>query len=194
MSTQTIVPGRGGWSFWAGWGAAFLGFPLGGLAGLGAAGATTGVPQALLGGAATGAVVGLAQWLVLRRRLPLSPWWIAATAGGMSVGLALAVGALGIDTAGPALLGRGLITGATIGLAQYLVLRGLSDRAPAWAAVVALGWALGWAVTRAAGIDLSPNFTVFGATGAWAFQLLTGLALAWIMRATRPARMEAGDA
>jgi hypothetical protein len=176
------MAGRGGWGFWAGWGAAFLGFPLGGLAGLGAAGAVTGVPQALIGGAATGAVVGLAQWLVLRQRLPVTPWWIAMTAAGMSVGLALGVGLLGIDTAGATLPLRGLVTGAVIGLAQYLALRAITDRAPVWAAVVALGWAAGWAVTRAAGIDLSPNFTVFGSTGAWTFQLLTGLALAWILR------------
>jgi hypothetical protein len=184
MSYVKIKPAAGqqGWGFWAGWGAAFVGFPLGGLAGLGAAGAITGVPQALLGGAATGAVVGLAQWLVLRRRLPLSPWWVALTAGGMSAGLALGVGLLGIDTAGAVLPLRGLITGVAIGLAQYLALRGLTPRAPAWALVVALGWAVGWLVTRAAGIDLSPNFTVFGATGAWSFQLLTGLALAWILR------------
>jgi hypothetical protein len=153
---------------------------------LGLAGAVTGIPQAAIGGAATGAVIGLAQWLVLRRRLPLTPWWIAVTAAGMSVGLALGVGVFGIDTTGAALPLRGLVTGAAIGLAQYLALRGLTPRAPAWPAVVALGWAVGWIVTRAAGIDLAPSFTVFGSTGAWAFQLLTGLALAWILRG-RPA-------
>lgn len=189
-STTRAQTGRG-WGFWAGWGLAFLGFPLGGLAGLALAGPITGVPQAALGGAATGAVIGAAQWLVLRRRLPLTPWWIGATAAGMSGGLALGIGLLGVDTTGAALPLRGLVTGAGIGLAQYLVLRGLTPRAPAWALTVAGGWAVGWLVTRAAGVDLAPNFTVFGATGAWAFQLLTGLALAWVFAAaaatpTRP--------
>jgi hypothetical protein len=38
-------------------------------------------------------------------------------------------------------------------------------------------------VTRAVGVELAPNFTVFGSTGAWLFQLLTGLTLAWLLRA-----------
>ncbi len=142
----------------------------------------TGVLQALIGGAATGAVIGLAQWLVLRQRLSLTPWWIAITAAGMSVGLALGVGLLGIDTTGTTLLLRGLITGVGIGLAQFLMLRTVAKRAPAWPVVVTLSWAIGWIITRAAGIDLTPNFTVFGSTGAWAFQLLTGLTLVWILR------------
>lgn len=183
MATDIQAQARDGWGFWGGWALAFLGFPIGGLAGVGLVGAVTGVPQAAIGGAATGAVIGAAQWLVLRRRLPLSPWWIGATSVGMAVGLALGVGLLGIDTSDTSLPLRGLVTGAGIGLAQYLVLRRLTDRAPAWAVAVTFGWALGWVVTRAAGVDLAPNFTVFGATGAWSFQLLTGLVLAWLLRA-----------
>jgi hypothetical protein len=121
---RTIMPAaRSGWGFWGGWALAFVGFPIGGLAGLGLAGGVTGVPQAILGGAATGAVIGAAQWLVLRRRLPLTAWWIAATAAGMAGGLSLGVGLFGIDTVGVALPLRGLVTGAGIGLAQYLLLR-----------------------------------------------------------------------
>lgn len=183
VAHTTMAQARGGWGFWLGWALAFLGFPLGGLAGLGLVGGVTGVPQAILGGAATGAVIGAAQWLALRRRLPLTPRWIAATAVGMAAGMALSVALLGTATAGASLPLRGLITGAGIGLAQYLALRGLTARAPVWAVVVALGWAIGWSVTRAVGVDLAPNFTVFGSTGAWAFQLLTGLTLAWILRA-----------
>ena len=62
------------------------------------------------------------------------------------------------------------------------MLRGIIPRAFVWAVVVTLGWAVGWMGTRAAGIDLTPNFTIFGSTGAWAFQLLTGLTLAWLLR------------
>lgn len=173
---------RNGWSFWGGWGLAFLGFPLGGLAGQALTGGVTSVLDGLIGGAATGAVIGATQWLVLRRRLPLSPWWIAATAGGMALGLALGVALLGSDTAGTTLPLRGLVTGAGIGVAQALLLRGIDKRAPIWALVVGGGWALGWTVTRAAGVDLAPNWTVFGATGALTFQLLSGLALAWLLR------------
>jgi hypothetical protein len=176
------MAGRGGWGFWVGWGAAFLGFPIGGLAGLGAAGAVTGIPQALIGGAATGAVIGATQWLVLHRRLAVTPWWIVATAVGMGGGLALGVALLGTDMDGLTLPLRALVTGAGIGIAQFAVLRSITSRAPAWALIVTLGWALGWLITRAAGIDLAPQWSVFGASGAVVFQLLTGLALAWMLQ------------
>ena len=68
---------------------AFLGFPLGGVAAAVLVGAITTPLGGALGGAATGALIGAAQWLVLRRHLPLTSGWIAATALGMGIGLAL---------------------------------------------------------------------------------------------------------
>lgn len=178
MDTQQPL----GWRFWAGWGLAFVGFPLGGVVAQALTGGVATPAEGLLAGAATGAVVRAAQWLVLSRRLPLSPWWVVATSAGMAAGLALSTQLLGTETVGNALPLRGLVTGASIGLAQMLVLRGLTDRAPLWGLVVALGWPLGWLTTRAVGVELAPQFAVFGSTGAWVFQFLTGLTLAWILR------------
>lgn len=176
------------WRFWAGWGLAFIGFPLGGLAATALVGGVTTPLDGAIGGAATGAVIGLTQWLVLRRHLALTPWWIAATAAGMGAGLALGITLLGIDTAGNTLPLRGLVTGAGIGIAQFVLLRGSSTRAWVWALVVAGGWAIGWLVTRAAGIDLGQHWSVFGASGALTFQLLTGLALTWLLPQAARAR------
>ena len=169
------------WRLWAGWGLAFIGFPLGGLAASALVGGVTTPLDGVIGGAATGAVIGLAQWLVLRRRLALPPWWIAATAAGMGAGLALGIALLGAETDGVTLPLRGLVAGAGIGIAQFALLRGHSARAFVWPFVVACGWAIGWLMTRAAGIDLTANWSVFGAAGALTFQLLTGLALAWML-------------
>ena len=83
-----------------------------------------------------------------------------------------------------ALLVRGLVAGASIWAAQAALLRGVLS-APttcAWAALVSVGWA----VTAASGLDLAPKRAVFRATGWWAFQLATGLTLAYLLR--RPAR------
>jgi hypothetical protein len=170
------------WRFWAGWGLAFLGFPLGGLAATALVGGVTTPLEGAIGGVATGAVIGLTQWLVLRRHLTLTPWWIAATAAGMGAGLALGITLLGTDTAGITLPLRGLLTGAGIGFAQFALLRGSTARAFVWPLVVACGWAIGWLVTRAAGIDLGLQWSVFGSSGALTFQLLTGLALAWMQQ------------
>jgi hypothetical protein len=142
----------------------------------------------VIGGAATGVVIGLAQWLALRRRVALTPWWIAATALGMGTGLALGIALLGIDTAGSTLPLRGLVTGAGIGIAQFALLYGGTTRAFVWPLVVAGGWAIGWLVTRAAGVDLALNWSVFGSAGALTFQLLTGFALAWMLPQARLTR------
>jgi hypothetical protein len=179
-----------GWRFWAAWGLAFLGFPLGGLAsiglvgGLASIGLVGGVESVLdgaIGGAACGAVLGAVQWLVLRRRLSLPRSWIMASSLGMAGGLALTVALVGTSTAGSLLLLRGVTTGLVIGLAQWIVLRGSVPRAWVWVPTIATGWALGWAVSHAIGLDLTPNFAVFGASGALAFQALTGLVLAWLL-------------
>jgi hypothetical protein len=181
-----------GWRFWGAWGLAFLGFPLGGLAALGLVGGVESVLDGAIGGAACGAVLGAVQWLVLRRRLSLSRNWIVATSLGMAGGLALTLALFGTTTAGSALLLRGVTTGLLIGLAQWLVLRGSIPRAWVWVPTVAAGWALGWPVSSAIGLGLTPNFAVFGASGALAFQVLTGLVLAWLLtrRTAAPGQVE----
>ncbi len=63
----------------------------------------------------TGATVGVLQWLVLRRWLPASGWWIAATAGGWA-----AAGVIAGTLAG--FLGRAVTgVGPGIGVLGYLL-------------------------------------------------------------------------
>jgi hypothetical protein len=176
MRTGTNSP-----RFWLLWVVAFLSFPVAGLLANLVGSATTPL-VALLAGAISGATLGLAQWLILRSRLSLPIWWIAATSVGMAVGMAVSTVFLGSETAGSPLLWRGLITGACMGLAQWLFLRPIVPQSIIWIAVVAVGWAIGWAVTRSAGIDLTPKWGVFGVSGAFTFQLLTGLALYYLLR------------
>jgi hypothetical protein len=170
------------WRLWAGWGLACRGFPLGGLAAAALVGGVTTVPDGILGGLATGAVIGLTQWLVLRRMLRLPAWWITATAAGMGLGLALGIALLGTATADSTLPLRGLVTGAGIGIAQFALLHRRTTRAAVWPLVVAGGWVIGWLATRAVGVDLALHWSVFGSAGALTFQLLSGLALAWMLR------------
>jgi len=170
------------WRFWLFWGLAFLGFPVAGLLANFVGMVTTPV-RAILAGAIAGATLGLIQWLVLRSRLPLPIWWIVATSVGMSVGLAIGTAFLGSETAGNELLWRAAITGVCIGIAQWIVLQPVLPQSVIWIGVVGLSWVIGWFVTRSAGVDLSPKWSVFGATGALAFQFLTGVALYFLLRA-----------
>jgi hypothetical protein len=180
-------PLSGGRWFWPTWGAAFLGFPIGGAAATLLVGPIESVGAALIAGAVAGGLIGAAQWLVLRLRLPLSALWVPATAGGMAVGMALGQVFLGDDTTMQLLLLRGLVVGAAIGAAQAVVLRGVLPTPPVWAAVVTLGWPLAWAVSATIGIDLTRNWAVFGSSGALVFQLAAGLALGYLLRRKAPA-------
>ena len=175
------------WRFWLFWVLAFFSFPIAGVLAIFVVPITTPL-RALIAGAIGGAALGLVQWLVLRARLrSLSIWWIVATGIGMAVGLAIGTAFLGSETAGNVLLWRGAITGLCIGIAQWLVLRQVLPlpQSVIWIGVVSFGWVLGWSVTRAAGIDLSDKWYVFGMSGALAFQLLTGLALYFLLRSPK---------
>ena len=105
----------------------------------------------------------------------------------MALGLTLSAALLGSETRGHELLWRAALTGLSIGLAQALVLHWLLPQATLWMSalwvgVVSLALVIAWSITRRAGIDMDLKWSVFGSTGAWAFQLLTGLALSHFLR------------
>lgn len=191
MWNTTTPDPRGDRWFWPAWGAAFLGFPIGGAAAYLLLGPIETIGSAAVAGTVAGAAIGAAQWLVLRRRLPLSALWVLATAGAMAIGLGVGQVLLGDDTAMQPLLLRGLMTGAAVGAAQAVLLRGVLPTPWVWAVVVTIAWVLGWSVTAAAGIDLPRKWAVFGASGALTFQLVTGLILAYRLRRNVSARTPA---
>jgi hypothetical protein len=163
-------------------GVSLLGFPLGGYLGYLVGGRVDAVVSALLGGALTGAGIGLAQWSVLRRWLRMGPGWIVATSAGLTIGLAIGASAVGYETTMSQLAIMGGISGAFVGVAQGVLLRNRSSRWYAWTIAMAPLWAVGWVVTTAGGILVEKQFTVFGAYGAATFGILSGLLLIAVMR------------
>lgn len=149
------------------WLPTFAGFPLGGYAAHLLVGPVDSLAPAVAGGAITGAIVGCVQWLGMRRFGPSPVPWIAATAGGLAVGLAAGAAAVGYGTDTGALAVQGAICGLAVGAAEAAFLRGCLGRlAWAWPPVLAGLWALGWTVTASAGIDVESQYTVFGSSGA----------------------------
>ena len=143
-----------------------------------------------------GAVIGGGQWLVLRRLLPGAAWWIAATALGQAVGLAVGAPLVGYRTGPRDLALQGAITGLAIGALQALVLRrgAAAGRWWAWALAVPPLWAAGWLATWAGRIDVDRQFFNFGAYGAIAFTVLSGVLLVRLLRVPRPAAAAATPA
>ena len=142
-----------------------------------AVGAVDSTPAALAGGAVTGAILGAIQTIASPAIPRVS--WIAATAIGLSGGLAIGATAVDFDTSLGALAVQGTICGAVIGLAQAAVLARSTTLGPwrsaVWLPFLAACWALGWTITTAAGVDVERQYTVFGAAGAIVVTALTAI-------------------
>ncbi len=162
------------------WILTFLGFPPGGLLAIIVVGSIGGVSTGALAGILAGASIGTAQWLALRRRLGISPLWIAATAIGLSLGDAVGAALTGAGTQIGDLLVTGLASGLAVGILQWPLLRGRVRRSGLWPIVVTLAWPIAWTVTWAFGVDVERGYAVFGATGALTFVTFTALTL-WVL-------------
>ena len=172
-----------GWLLWT---VAFVSFPIAGIAAQATVGRINDAVSALVGGLVAGAVIGFGQWLAARRLLGDPLAWIAATAAAMGIGLLAGAWAVGYGTGVGELALMGAITGVPVGAVQAFLLRDRVARSWAWAAAMPLLWALGWAVTTAAGIGVDRQYAVFGAFGAITFMALSG-ALLYRLRAATPA-------
>jgi hypothetical protein len=149
------------------WMATFSGFPIGGYAAYLISGPVDGLTAALIGGALTGAILGAAQVWALRLRGAAARHWVAATAAGLMVGLAVGAAVVGYHTDIIDLVVQGAITGLAVGAAQGVLLRAhLGRSAWAWPPLLSGLFATGWVVTIGWGIDVDEQFTIFGASGA----------------------------
>ncbi len=165
------------WSRTAGrWMVSFLGFPAGGYAAYLLVGPVDGLVGALVGGMITGAVLGAIQAWALGALRPDPARWVAATALGLSAGLAIGSALVGYETSLAALLVQGALSGLGVGVAQTLLLRPrLGRTALVWPAALSAIWAIGWAVTSAVGVRVEDQFTVFGSSGALVVTALTAV-------------------
>jgi len=178
-------PARLSWrSLTVRWIVTFAGFPAGGFTAMLIVGPVNSVTTALAGGLITGLILGAAQAWGLGWPRPGAIRWIAATAAGLAAGLGAGAALVGFGTSLAALAVQGAVCGLVLGAAQAAVLRRAIGRiAWGWPAVLAPVWALGWAVTYAAGVAVDEQFTVFGSSGAIIVTALT-VVLPIVIRAT----------
>jgi hypothetical protein len=167
-------------------GLCLLGIPLAGYLGWGVAGHVDSVMPALIGGTLTGAGIGFAQWLMLRRSLGVGLGWIVATSAGLAIGLAIGAAVVGYETTTSQLAIMGAIQGAFVGIAQGLMLRNTFALWQEWMIAMPVFFSIGWVVTDVV-IDSGQQFTVFGASGVVVFAALSGLLLILGIRHDRSA-------
>jgi hypothetical protein len=131
--------------------------------------------------------IGVAQWLVLRRRVSGAGWWVLASAvGGYGIMQAGFTGySESVEMSFVSLLGlTGVValSGAVTGTLQWLILRGQVSQAGWWVLASTVGWGLAIALSRGVGAN---DFVAVGVVGA-VLGAVTGGALVWLLRQPVP--------
>ena len=138
-----------------------------------------------------GTLVGLAQWIALRRFLTAHSDWILA--GGTSWAVGYVVGLFLIQRMPATLLGGiagYLLFGAVVAFIQWPLLRREIPSLLVWVLASAVGWTMGFFASQAVlslfynGSLIAPavSTTVIAVTSGLVAGAITGLALVWIVR------------
>lgn len=124
----------------------------------------------------TGVAMAILQWLVLQSRIVRHVHWLALSVAGWAAGGLFVLVAVPIELdvlTGPAF-------GAATGFAQWLVLRREVHWSGWWLVVMPLAWTTG--------LSVLPGILLTGVMAG----LLTGIALALLLRNPQPQQAEAG--
>jgi hypothetical protein len=139
-------------------------------------------------GATFGSSFGIAQWRVLRGHLRPVAAWTGATVVGFVIGGAIIFGLMNgsePDTTLLTKLGHGLLLGASLGVAQWLVLRTRLYDARPWVAISVVGWVVAELVGVALTALVGPPFDLLGLFLVGS--VLPGAGMAWLLkRASKP--------
>lgn len=162
------------------WIAVALAFPIAGYIAWKLSGPVDTIQTALIGGAVTGAGLAAVQSWAAKGVLGRAATWISASAAAYAAGLAAGAALAGYHTDLAALVLMGLVSGASLGTAQGVVLarQGNPRLGAAWGVAMPALFAISWIPTTAIGVSVENQYTVFGAAGAILFTVLSGLVLA----------------
>lgn len=147
-------------------------------------------------GAIGGAVIALAQGLILQQRVAIAGWWVLTSVISWGLISTSSLGAVGWIAPRTLLLETriilgalsGIMVGALLGLGQWLVLKQHCKRASVWILTSTFGWAIalgvGWAVggvlRRATRLFLAE---LVGLAVTWVIvAAITGITLVWLLR------------
>ena len=162
------------------WTPTFLGFPIGGLLAKLIFGSASTVTRSVSGGLIVGFVVGLIQYLSLKK-YGISTSWVVATAIAVTIaGLINSfVFSFKFDTA--SLAGSGLVAGLLVGMAQSLSQSKELKFVLLWSICTAAAWSLAWFITSKVIVDPDAQYHVFGSSGALLTTLGLGLVLKYLL-------------
>ena len=159
--------------------------------------------------AVAGLVLGAHQWFALRRHVAQAWWWLPLSAVGLCVGLT--AGVVLVEQVGRALVGEqvnvvrlgllarstsflvvGAITGASLGMAQAILLRRAGTRARTWVVASTAGMAASMVLGSAAasvapaGFGSPAGLAIFLVCAGVLFGLITGRRMSVLLPEARP--------
>lgn len=136
----------------------------------------------VLGGVLFGAVVGVAQWLVLRRHIPRAGWWVLASTVGWFVALNVS-GALDRVLDWTLWYISGAVGGMAVGAAQWLVLRRRVARAGWWMLPTIAGGCTSWYSTLMLfEINVFLGVVMVEFVSGALYGAITGSVLVWLLQ------------
>jgi len=130
--------------------------------------------------------IGFAQWLVLRRLLPLSPIWVLTLPVGLLLFLLLSAAIpaslwqIVDDESTLTLTVMYIVMGAAMGLLQWLILRRKFSQAVLWIGGSSLGVGLGFGLVLVTGLINQSEFISY-ATVVLVYSMVTGSILSWLL-------------
>ena len=162
------------------WTPTFLAFPIGGLIAKLIFGSANSILKSVGGGLIVGLVLGLIQYISLKKYGVTSAWVIASA-------MALTIAALinsyifsfQFDTA--SLVGSGLVAGLLIGIAQSFSQSREMKFVAFWTLCTAIAWSVAWFITSKVIVDPEAQYHVFGSSGALLTTLALGICLKYIL-------------
>jgi hypothetical protein len=127
-------------------------------------------------GALIGALIGVGQWLYLRRRMQNPAAWLLASSAGWAIGLPLALTVNLLFGLGISAGMYGMFVGGAVGTAQGLAARRIARRFPHWLVASLLAYVL--AISAAGSFERTMLIATAGEWGAaiWQPAVSAGLA------------------
>lgn len=162
------------------WTPTFLAFPLGGLLAKFIFGSASTVVKSVGGGLIVGLVVGLIQYLSLKK-YGISTSWVVATAIAATIAALINSYAFSFKFDSASLAGSGLIAGLLIGTAQSLSQTRDIKFVTVWTISTAIAWSLAWFITSKVIVDPEAQYHVYGSSGALLTTLGLGLVLKYLL-------------
>ena len=162
------------------WTPTFLAFPLGGLLAKLVFGSASTVVKSVGGGLIVGLVVGLIQYLSLKK-YGVSTSWVVATAIAATSAALINSYAFSFKFDSASLAGSGLVAGLLIGTAQSLSQTRDIKFVTLWTISTAIAWSLAWFITSKVIVDPEAQYHVYGSSGALLTTIGLGLVLKYLL-------------